>query len=147
LVALDPEQRRATKRTPLTRESRVAFADGYPVSVVSLESLSELNRRLATPIPLNRFRPNIVVRECHPFAEDGWATLQGNDVKLYFAAPCTRCKITTIDQLSLVQSKEPLATLSTFRHTPDGVTFGQNCVVEGVGSVSVGDTLLSSPQT
>jgi uncharacterized protein len=146
LVALAPDHARRKPNAHGNAEVPVAFADQYPVSLVSLESLSELNRRLETPVALNRFRPNVVVRDCHPFAEDRWSSLEGRALTLQPVKACTRCKITTIDQTTLVQSKEPLATLGTFRQGPNGVNFGQLCLHTGTGTLAVGDVLTAVPQ-
>lgn len=141
LVQFAPDVHRRVSQQFTDLKSELAFADGYPALLTSLESLSELNRRLATPLPMNRFRPNIVVRDCRPFEEDSWQTLEGADLRLSVVKPCDRCKITTIDQAQLKTSKEPLRTLATFRKTPEGVLFGQNCVHHAPGSLRVGEVL------
>jgi uncharacterized protein YcbX len=135
-------------------EAPAQFADGFPLLVASVASLDEVNKRLvakgATSIPMNRFRPNIVLSGIDPFEEDFIDTLAlgGQDnLVLGLVKPCTRCSITTIDQLTGKPHPdwphEPLDTLSGWRADPrvnGGLTFGQNAlVVSGVGlRLSVG---------
>ena len=130
---IDPHYRR-------TAADETSFADGYPFLLISQASLDDLNQRLATALPMNRFRPNIVVAGCEPFAEDGWPQLQIGPVTFYPVKPCARCPIPTIDQASAVVGKEPLTTLAKFRRTADGkVIFGQNLLSSGSGFIRVGD--------
>lgn len=122
----------------------VAFSDGFPILVISNESLQDLNRRLMEPLPMNRFRPNIVVTGCTPYAEDRWGRIQIGSLMYRVVKPCARCTITTIDQLTGISSKEPLATLATYRRVPDfGVIFGQNVIPESAGAISVGDAVIA----
>jgi uncharacterized protein len=123
-----------------------AFADGYPVLVVSRESLDDLNTRLPAPVPINRFRPNVVIAGGLPYAEDSIAALSGKSVKLRLVKPCTRCTITTVDQATgLANGDEPVRTLRSYRWdaTLRGVTFGQNAIVERAGWLETGSLLTS----
>jgi uncharacterized protein YcbX len=124
--------------------SPVSFADGFPILLVSEASLADLNRRLATPLPMNRFRPNIVVRGVEPFAEDGWRRFQVGSIEFDAVKPCARCVVTTTDQDSGERSPEPLRTLATFRKRGpgSGVMFGVNVVHRGTGLVRVGDRVV-----
>ncbi len=116
------------------------FADGFPFLLIGAASLAELNSRLAEPLAMNRFRPNIVVQGSAAFAEDAWQRIQIGPITFELVKPCARCKITTIDQASGVVGTEPLATLATFRRDPSGkVLFGQNMVGNGTGTIAVGD--------
>lgn len=111
----------------------VSFADSCPFLIISEASLADLNSRLAQPLPMNRFRPNLVVAGCKPYAEDDWARLRIGDLVFRTAGPCTRCTITTTDQLTAVRGKEPLKTLATYRRDPDDpgdVNFGINFIHE-----------------
>jgi uncharacterized protein len=131
------------------------FADGFPLLVTSEASLADLNARLAQkgapPVPMSRFRPNIVVDGEGAFDEDFIETMSidgdGDGVVLRFAKPCARCPITTIDQQTGLRDEgwptEPLDTMAAFRADPrvdGGLTFGQNAmVVTGAGlRVAVG---------
>lgn len=120
---------------------RTSFSDGYPFLLIGQASLDELNSRLQTPVPMNRFRPNIVVSGSTPFAEDGWQAFQIGLITFYGVKPCGRCVVTTIDQDSLVMGKEPLKTLSTYRQVGNKIMFGQNLLHEGSGSIAVGQEI------
>lgn len=113
------------------------FSDGFPWLVIGEASLRDLNGRLAVPLPMNRFRPNIVVGGLTAYAEDRVHELYDQDVRLRMVKPCTRCAIPTTDQATGERTTgEPLRTLRTYRYDPQlkGVTFGQNAVlVEGLG--------------
>ena len=125
------------------------FSDGYPLLVVGQASLDELNARLAhrglREVPMNRFRPNLVVAGLPAFDEDHVESLTCGDVVLRPVKRCTRCEVTTTDQATGLRYEEPLRTLSTFRHDDRlaGVTFGMNAiVVRGAGgSLAVGDAM------
>ena len=116
------------------------FSDGYPVLVIGQGSLDDLNVRLrskrAQPLPMNRFRPNVVLAGLDPYEEDHLDTIEANGVTLRMVKPCVRCKVTTTDQASGKVGFEPLPTLSTYRRNDAlaGVTFGMNAiVVDGAG--------------
>ncbi len=124
-----------------------SFADGAPFLITSESSLVELNERIrrhgGEPVPMNRFRPNLVVAGCAPFAEDTWPRFRLGGVVFRSVDPCARCVITTTDQRTAARGKEPLRTLATFRrdaHDPTNVNFGQNLVHETKrGTLRVGD--------
>ncbi len=122
--------------------STVSFADSFPVLLASLGSLADLNLRLASPIPIGRFRPNLVVEGASPWSEDRWRRIRIGDVLFSVARACERCIVTTIDPDSGLRpdKTEPLRTLATFRKDiSGGVMFGQNLVPEKAGRVSIGD--------
>src|SRR3954470_20091876 len=119
--------------------TRVSFADAYPILLISEESLADLNRRLSVPLPMDRFRPNVVVGGCAPFEEDRWRSIQIGDVPLQVVKPCDRCVITTTDQDTAERGKEPLRTLATYRNVDGKVLFGQNVVHQDRGWLRVGD--------
>jgi uncharacterized protein YcbX len=114
------------------------FTDGFPVLVISTASLADLNSRLATALPMNRFRPNLVIDGLPAYGEDKVHELSIGDIRLRIVKPCTRCKITTTDQATgIAQGPEPLNTLRGYRldKALRGVTFGQNAIIiAGVGS-------------
>ncbi len=111
------------------------FADGYPVLVIGTASLDDLNARLvargSNALPMNRFRPNIVLDGLPAYAEDHLDTITIGAVTLRCVKPCTRCTVTTTDQESTAVGIEPLRTLGEYRMDErlDGVTFGMNAVV------------------
>jgi uncharacterized protein len=118
----------------------VSFADGYPLLLISEESLADLNARLAVSLPMNRFRPNVVVRGAETaYAEDGWAQVSIGQVTFSLVKACARCAITTTDQTTAERGLEPLATLATYRRVERGVLFGQNMIHHSRGAVRVGD--------
>lgn len=129
------------------RPQPVSFTDGYPVLLTSIESLAELNQRLPAPIPMNRFRPNVVIEGVEAYAEDAMVAFRSGAVALRGVKHCTRCINTTTDQFDGTRDagSEPLKTLKTYRYDKilRGIAFGQNCVVaEGVGELlSVGAPL------
>jgi uncharacterized protein YcbX len=115
----------------------VAFSDGFPILVCNGASLDYLNTRMPQSIPMERFRPNIVLDGLPPFAEDRIATLQIGPVTLSLVKPCTRCVITSTDQRTGERSTNPLPFLREFRFDRAllGVTFGENAILTaGVGN-------------
>jgi uncharacterized protein YcbX len=125
--------------------AQVSFADGYPALLISEASLEDLNEKMMArgkpALPMNRFRPNIVVAGCEPFAEDTWQHICVGAVPFDVVKSCARCVTTTVDQSrgEVVDSAEPLATLATYRKAARGVMFGQNIVHRGLGTLHVGD--------
>jgi uncharacterized protein YcbX len=132
-------------------ERLVGFADGYAYLVANTASLGDLNARLQAKgharLPMNRFRPNIVVSGAAAYAEDGWRELELGSAKLRAAKPCGRCEVTTTDQSTgEVRGPEPLATLGTYRNSERfGLMFGLNMVCLDSGTLRVGDALKASP--
>src|SRR5205085_622423 len=121
--------------------------------VTNEASLADLNAKLVAKdhpaLPMNRFRPNIVVAGAAAFAEDDWNELgfetqprNGAGVVLRAVKPCGRCQVTTTDQATgEVRGPEPLATLATYRDSPFGVRFGMNLVTVEEGTIRVGDAV------
>jgi len=132
---------------------KVAFADGYPLLLISQASLGDLNLRLTSNtlgdnqqqgVSMAQFRPNIVVDNCLPFAEDGWQHIRIGDVEFKVSKPCERCIFTTINPQNAEKHPEqqPLRTLESFRQTSNGeVFFGQNLIPLNSGQIKAGDTL------
>jgi MOSC domain-containing protein len=151
LVRFDARRKRASSRewTPGI-EALNQFSDGFPWLLASEASLEELNRRLEHKLPMNRFRPNIVISGVPPFGEDQLHDLTAGAVRLRRAKGCTRCIVTTTDQATgLRDGKEPLQALAKFRFDRElkGVIFGQNLIlIEGVGAtLRVGQELTAAP--
>jgi uncharacterized protein len=126
-----------------------AFQDGYPFLVLTTASLDELNRRLeetasiVEPLPMDRFRPNIVIQGAEPFAEDNWKEIRIGDVIFELDSGCPRCIITTVDQKTADRGVEPLKTLAKFRKTKDNkVMFGQNAIHRNPGVIKVADDVV-----
>lgn len=120
---------------------QVSFADAFPFLLISEASLQDLNDRLKTPIPMNRFRPNFVVRGCDAFAEDGWRRIRIGSVLFHVVKPCSRCGIPTVDQTTGIKGNEPLQTLATYRLQQGQIMFGQNLLSANLGSLRVGDAV------
>lgn len=116
----------------------VGFADGFPFLLISQASLDALNGRLEEPVPMVRFRPNLVVDGCGPHAEDSWRRLRIGDLRLRVAKPCSRCIIPTIDPETAERGPDPLRTLMTYRKQDNKVLFGQNLIHDGEGLLQVG---------
>ncbi len=119
----------------------LAFADLASVLVVSRASLDDLNARLETPLPMDRFRPNIVVEDCAAYAEDELKKIRIGDVKLKGMMRCARCVVTTNDQATAERAKEPLRTLATYRKPVlrGGPVFGMYFAYVSGTVVRVGD--------
>jgi MOSC domain-containing protein len=147
LVRFDPAHRRLCNPDYAGESgAHTAFADGYPLLVIGEASLGDLNRRLedksASALPMNRFRPNIVLEGLEAYDEDHVDTLTADGVVMKIVKPCARCQITTTDQDSGRVGVEPLETLGVYRMNErvGGVTFGVNAIiVDGQGrALSVG---------
>jgi len=152
LVKQSPEYiRPLDTKYPQDIRNSLSFADNYPVMLTATASLDELNERIVEihqqqyqAIPMNRFRPNIVLETIEPFVEDTWNTIQIGEVEFTVVKPCSRCIITTIDQHQGERNKlkEPLNTLGTFRQLSEqGVMFGENMIPLNEGIIKVGDRL------
>jgi hypothetical protein len=139
LVYMPDSTRRRVDQDFSTSEDLVSFADGFPFLLVGQSSLDDLNRRLDDPVPMNRFRPNIVVSGTEPFAEDNWDEIRIGSVDFTVAKPCSRCTVTTVDQESGDRGKEPLRTLASYRRSGDKVLFGQNLIHQNRGRIRVDD--------
>ncbi|MGF1590650.1 MAG: MOSC domain-containing protein [Pleurocapsa sp.] len=153
LVRQSPEHTRflISQKYPQDNDQPLGFADNSPIMLTATASLTELNQRIAEihlsqsqAIPMNRFRPNIVIETTEPFIEDSWSVIQIGDIQFKMLKPCSRCIITTIDQKQgqKNQLKEPLTTLETFRQLSEqGVMFGINMIPQNEGIMRLGDRL------
>lgn len=150
LVHMPDDSRRRVNPRFNKNDDIVSFADGYPLMLLGEASLADLNSRLDEPLPMNRFRPNIVISGSEAFAEDNWQKIRIGEAVFRGTKPCARCVITTIDQSEgEFTGKEPLKTLASFRMAknvmpdrcaslgvePNDVLFGQNLIAENSGSV------------
>ncbi|MEO5798056.1 MAG: MOSC N-terminal beta barrel domain-containing protein [Gemmatimonadales bacterium] len=127
-------------------DAQTAFTDGYQVLIVQEASLADLNARMAEPVPMTRFRPNIVVQGGVAWGEDDWREVKVGAMTFDAVKPCARCTVLTTDQLTGARHprQEPLRTLATFRTIPGrGAIFGQNLVMRAPGSVAVGDEVIA----
>ncbi|GAA2826489.1 MOSC domain-containing protein [Kitasatospora paracochleata] len=130
----------------------VSMADGYPLLLTTTASLADLNRRIAedhpddpvkaTALPMERFRPNVVITGTEAWAEDGWRRIRIGELTFRVAKPCGRCVVTTTDQETGVRrGPEPLRALGRHHRFGQKLVFGQNLIPEGVGTLRIGDEL------
>ncbi|HKU63094.1 MAG TPA: MOSC N-terminal beta barrel domain-containing protein [Gemmatimonadales bacterium] len=138
LVYMPDTTWRPVDPTRAPASSRVGFADAFPFLLLSEESLADLNARLPAPVPMNRFRPNLVIRGGTPFVEDRLDAFGIGEIGFRAVKPCDRCVITTTDQETTERGVEPLRTLATFRKVDGKVYFGQNALHHGPGRLAVG---------
>jgi uncharacterized protein YcbX len=138
---LDPDFARAG--------DHVSFADGYPLLLASESSLDDLCARLPEPVPMSRFRPNVVVEGLAPWAEDELAAITIGALRFRAPKPCDRCVVVTIDPETAVAGKEPLRTLATFRRRDGKVLFGVNLIPDladdATAELAVGDPIRVEP--
>ena len=119
---------------PSRDDAPTSFVDNYGILVVSEASRADLNSRLASGVPMNRFRPNIVIEGVDAYGEDYFARAYVGDVALRFVDVCYRCNMTTIDQDKAEFGHEPPQTLGHYRHSSIGVRFGSYAAVaDGIG--------------
>lgn len=155
LVYMPGESEREINKFFNRNNEIVSFADGYPFMLLGENSLNDLNEKLEMKLPMNRFRPNIVIDGAEAFAEDVWKKIQIGETVFRSTKPCARCVMTTIEQNSgEFDGKEPLKTLAKYRMAKDvfpnnfdsldlnanAVLFGQNLVAENPGGkIKLGD--------
>jgi uncharacterized protein YcbX len=142
IVYMPESTRRPIRRRREQALGRVGFADAYPFLLLSDASLAGLNARLDVPVPINRFRPNLVVSGVGAHAEDGWDRVRIGDVGFVVTKQCDRCVLTTIDQETAIGGVEPLRTLATYRKAKEGVMFGVYVAHAVRGRLSVGDVVV-----
>ncbi|KAA6223153.1 MOSC domain-containing protein [Streptomyces albofaciens JCM 4342] len=142
----DPARRRPVDPGYARPGETVGFADGFPLLLTTTASLDALNSLVAegrhpgeAPLPMDRFRPNVVVEGTAPWDEDEWRRIRIGEITFRVVKPCGRCVITTTDQRTGQRGKEPLRTLARHRRVGDQLVFGQNLIPEGTGTLRVGD--------
>ncbi|WP_175409646.1 MOSC domain-containing protein [Streptomyces sp. TRM64462] len=142
----DPAHRRPVNPKYARPGDTVNFADGYPLLATTTASLDALNALIARgdhaeegPLPMERFRPTVVVEGTAPWDEDGWTRLAIGDVTFRAVKQCGRCVVTTTDQRTAVRGKEPLRTLGRHRRFGGKLAFGMLLVPETTGTLRVGD--------
>ncbi|MGW0812881.1 MOSC domain-containing protein [Streptomyces viridiviolaceus] len=142
----DPATRRPVDPEYALPGETVSFADGYPLLLTTTASLDALNSLIAEgehagegPLPMNRFRPNVVVAGTEAWAEDDWTRIAIGEVSFRVAKPCGRCVVTTTDQDTTERGREPLHSLGRHRRIGGKLVFGQNLVPLGPGTIRVGD--------
>lgn len=143
LVYMPESTRRAVD--PKYAQGLTSLSDGYPYLILSQASLDDLNTRLAKALPMERFRPNLVIAGGKAYQEDTWRNVAIGDCRFQLVKTCARCVITTTDQDTAQRAAEPLRTLNTYRRQGDRILFGMNAMgVEGT-MVRVGDLVQPLP--
>jgi uncharacterized protein YcbX len=142
LVYMPDESHRRVDPAYAGNGELTSFSDGYPVVIIGEESLKGLNARLENPIPMDRFRPNIVFSGGYPHVEDTFNVFRAGGVELHAVKPCARCVMTTTDQETGQRTAEPLQTLSKYRRQQNKIYFGQNLLASNTGEVRLGDHLI-----
>jgi uncharacterized protein YcbX len=142
LVFMPDTTKRTVEEAYIINQEITSLSDGYPLLIIGQSSLDDLNSRLESSLPMNRFRPNIVFTGGDPYEEDELHHFMINDIHFYGVKLCARCAITTIDQDNASKAKEPLRTLATYRKKDNQVYFGQNLLYHGTGTLSVGNELI-----
>lgn len=119
--------------------AHTSFADAYPLLILSEASLADLNSRLEVPLPMNRFRPNVVLSGIDAYDEDHIDEIRVGGLAFKLVKHCTRCQITTTDQSTAVVGSEPLSTLARYRMNAElgGVTFGMNAIVTAGAGLAI----------
>ena len=142
LVFMPETTRRAVNPAFARAGDIVGFSDAYPVLLVGEGSLADLNARLNEPVPIDRFRPNIVVSSREPFIEDEWGEIEVGSALLCGAKASDRCSVPTVDQLTgECTGPEPIRTVSSYRQFGNGVYLGQNLTVRRTGRIALGDVV------
>jgi uncharacterized protein YcbX len=145
LVYFQEEQKRLVDEKYNRDHDHVSLADGYPFLIIGQQSLDDLNSRLAEPVPMNRFRPNFVFTGGEPFEEDQWRKFTIGKNGFVGVKPCSRCVLTTVNQVTGEKGTEPLATLATFRKQDNEIFFGQNLLATDYDEVQEGDRIELEP--
>lgn len=143
LVHLDDPRRRPVDPDYGAPGDTVSFADGYPLLVTTTSSLEALGKWLADdgeePVPMTRFRPNVVVAGTEAWDEDNWRQIRIGAVSFRVAKPCGRCVVTTTDQETGQRGSQPLKMLGRKRRLGSDLVFGQNLIPDGPGTIRAGD--------
>jgi uncharacterized protein len=144
LVFMPETTRRQADERFADKGQHVSFADGFPFLIIGQSTLDDLNARLPTPLPMNRFRPNFVFTGGQAFEEDNWSDFQIGNSNFRGVKPCARCIIPTTDQETAIRTAEPIKTLATYRKFGQKICFGQNLVWTGEPGaiVQVGDMVV-----
>jgi uncharacterized protein len=122
-------------------EENVSLADGYPLLIIGQSSLDDLNKRMVDPVPMNRFRPNLVFKGGEPYEEDLWKGFTVGKNRFIGVKPCARCILTTVNQDTGEQGREPLLTLSRYRRVDTKIFFGQNVLAIDHNEIHEGDEI------
>ncbi|KAF3978379.1 MAG: MOSC domain-containing protein [Methylococcales symbiont of Iophon sp. n. MRB-2018] len=120
------------------KTDHINFSDGFPFLLTSEASMTALNKEMNLELSIERFRPNLVISQCKPYAEDSWRKISINNIDFRLPKPCSRCAIPTVDPTTANTGKEPLRTLNRLRKWNKQVYFGQNVLHDQSGELSIG---------
>jgi uncharacterized protein YcbX len=140
-VSMDKSRKRKADTRYAKNEEPVSFADGFPYHVLGEASLDFLNSKLEYPVPIERFRANIVFSGGNANEEDYWKEISAGLATFIGVKLCGRCIVTTIDQRTGEKNSEPLRTLATYRNENNKVNFGMNLVLKSAGIINIGDQI------
>lgn len=157
MVYMPDESEREINKIFNQNNEIVSFADGYPFLLIGENSLNDLNEKLEFKLPMNRFRPSIVIDGAEAFAEDAWEKIQIGETIFRATKPCARCVMTTVEQeKGEFDGREPLKTLAKYRlaknifpETFDSLDLNANAVLFGKlfvaensgGKIKIGDAV------
>ncbi|MFT5136514.1 MAG: hypothetical protein ACI9XU_000751 [Arenicella sp.] len=141
LVFMADETRRFVNPEHAKNREIVSFSDGYPILIVSSESLELLNSKLDNDVQMDRFRPNIVVTGCAPHAEDQWKRIKIGEIEMSLVSACSRCIMPSIDQQTGDKNQKVLDALQAYRRCDREIYFGMNAIHHSVGKIKLGDQL------
>lgn len=144
LAYMDDTSVRPTNPAYSLSEDRVSFADGYPLLLTSTSSLEQLGSWISEmggePVPMTRFRPNVVIAGTRAWAEEGWKRVRIGEQVFRVVKPCARCVMTTVDpERGEFTGQQPLRALRKFHRSGSDALFGMNLVPDTVGALRVGD--------
>jgi uncharacterized protein YcbX len=142
LVYFPEENRRPVDPDYRVNREQVSLADAFPFLIIGENSLSDLNNRLKDPLPMNRFRPNLVFSGGVAYEEDTWKNFKVGRNRFVGVKPCARCVVTTVNQDTAQKGIEPLATLATYRRRNGNVYFGQNAIAIDHEEIVEGDEII-----
>ncbi len=142
LVYMPDNTKRMVDKAYAMNQEITSFSDGYPFLIIGQSSLDELNSKLAEPLSIDRFRPNIVFTSGIPHIEDDWNHFTINKIDFYGVKTCSRCMVTTIDQQTSIAGKEPLRTLASYRSVNNKIKFGMNLLHKGGGIIKTGQEII-----
>jgi uncharacterized protein YcbX len=141
LVYFPEEHERMVDEKYRIENDQVSLADAYPFLIIGQRSLDDLNGRLKSPVPMNRFRPNFVFTGGEPYDEDSWGNFTIGRNRFVGVKPCSRCILTTVNQETSERGVEPLATLATYRSTNNKIFFGRNLLALDNYEIHQGDKI------
>jgi len=142
LVKLRHEEARIHSSSLLHKDIPVSLADAYPYLVTGTQSLELLNEKLSVPVPMNRFRPNLVISTQDGHEEDEWGTYAIGAARFRSLKPCGRCQVVTIDQQTAQVNPETLTVLNSYRRKDQSVMFGAHVICVQEGDLKIGNSVI-----